>query len=256
MDEAASTSRSDGLRATWRALVHAQATPWILGLALLADLWIMANRDRSHTPLAGICISGCLYAGRTRHPVTYAGVLTQRDGKWIALNIHHPDAQAIVANDPPYFYFFPSTQSVGIAAPVLEWTLHSISIHGTESASVEQLAAYRAAIVHLFEAGDPEMRPLSPRVLALVRSGDGVAVRVLWPGLLHDVVFVIATIAFFQSFAAARARREREREISASIAASSRCAQCGYDLAGLARKAITHCPECGHALLVTNAWRQ
>jgi DNA-directed RNA polymerase subunit RPC12/RpoP len=237
-------------------MIHAQATPWVLGMVLLADLWIMSSRDRSHTPLAGICISGCLYAGRTRHPVSYAGVLTQRDGTWIALNIHNPDAQAIVASEPPHFFFLPQTTKLGIAAPVLEWTVHSIGIHNADSASLELRAAYRAAIIRLFEAGDPEMRPLSPRVLALVRSGDGVAVRVLWLGLLHDIVFVIAMIAFFQSFAAARARREREREISANIAAASRCAQCDYDIAGLAHKGITQCPECGHTLLVTNAWRQ
>ena len=90
-------------------------------------------------------------------------------------------------------------------------------------------------------------------MLALVRSGDGTVDRMLWLGLLHDIVFVIATIAFFQSLAAARVRRERERAVGASIAAASRCAQCDYDIAGLAHKGITQCPECGHALLVTNA---
>ena len=237
-------------------MIHAQATPWILGLVLLTDLWIMSSRDRSHTPLTGICIWGCLYAGRTRHPVTYAGVLTKRDGTWIALNIHHADAQAIVASEPPHFFFYPQTKRIGIAAPVLETTYHTISIHGAESASVDDRAAYREAIVRLFEAGDPEMRPLSPRMLALVRSGDGTVDRMLWLGLLHDIVFVIATIAFFQSLAAARVRRERERAVGASIAAASRCAQCDYDIAGLAHKGITQCPECGHTLLVANAWRQ
>lgn len=194
--------------------------------------------------------------GKTYHPVIDQGVFVETDGTIVAKTVYDPDVQQLLSTDIPRFSFYPRTRSYGLSAPVLKFTRHTIRIYTDQQLSAEQRQAYRDAVVRLFESDDPDAGNMNADLLALVRSGDGVAVRVLWPGLLHDIIFVIAMIAFFQSFAAARARREREREISANIAAASRCAQCDYDIAGLAHKGITQCPECGHALFVTNAWRQ
>lgn len=194
--------------------------------------------------------------GKTYHPASDRGVLIDVDGTIVAKTVYDPQVQQLLNTKIPRFSFYPRTRSYGLSAPVLKFTRHTIMIFADQPMSAEQRMAYRNAVVRLFESDDPDAGNMNADLLALVRSGDGVAVRVLWPGLLHDIVFVISAIAFFQSFAAARARREREREISANIAAASRCSKCGYDIAGLAHKGITQCPECGHTLLVTNAWRQ
>lgn len=111
-----------------------------------------------------------------------------------------------------------------------------LAVQGSDAWDGEAVAAARAMLAERL-AGTEEYREVADELAA----GDVGRVRVLWLGLLNDLIaaalLVAAAVSARLTVGTLRAWRHRVRR-----SAQSECAGCGYDLRGFEGRT---CPECG-----------
>jgi hypothetical protein len=145
--------------------------------------------------------------------------------------------------------------TVGLLAPVVLTYEVEPRIIPADSA---ELTATERAKAHLAFADFLETSRWADdhRYAELLRRGTGPVREILWPGLIHDVVYLLVLlfwlwIALWKGFALRvwmQSRRTRARQPRREALDANRCPACYYDISGLPQGGGHRCPECAEAL--------
>lgn len=243
--------RFDKVRTLWHKAARFRYAPWIAASVLLLDIYAVSSAsDNSHFPVCGCC---CMFAmGKVgRHPYLHNGSVNLEGDKLRVVSKYESSSKQqehVLA----LFFIKCDTTSVGLVAPVLKSRHHTIHITSLDGNSTAPPGNYRTIILDAI-ATHPDFQQVGPEQRALLTTGDGTKVSIMWPGLIHDALFVLGVVFLIHSCKFAAERQSANQLITSSINGTLRCTACSYNIRGLATKGVTHCPECGEPLSLTRA---